>query len=158
MQLEPELGQRPSGGLFVGRQHEIEQLEAAFKEAASGRPRLAFLVGEPGIGKTTTGQEFGERAEADGALVLWGSCYEGEGAPAYWPWLQILRRLVGDFGSESMFEVLGPDAHGLTHLLPEVASGHDHPDPPPMIPPDQARFRLFDGVASLLRTASASRP
>ena len=80
MQVEPATGGL-GDGLFVGRQHEIEQLEATFEEAASGRPRLAFLVGEPGIGKTATAQEFAQRVSGAGAMVLWGSCYEGEGAP-----------------------------------------------------------------------------
>src|SRR5436190_3315536 len=127
MQVDPATGGL-GDGLFVGRQHEIEQLEAAFAEAASGRPRLAFLVGEPGIGKTSTAQELAGRAAETGALVLWGSCYEGEGAPAYWPWLQVLRRLIRAIGREALFEELGPDAHGLLHLLPEFAAGHEQPD------------------------------
>src|SRR5438067_3517018 len=156
MQVEPATGGL-GDGLFVGRQHEIEQLEATFEEAASGRPRLAFLVGEPGIGKTATAQEFAQRVSGAGAMVLWGSCYEGEGAPAYWPWLQVLRRLVRDLGRETLFEALGPDAHGLIHLLPEFAIEHEHVDQP-SIPPEQARFRLFGGAAELLRSAAQERP
>src|SRR5205807_2668813 len=157
VQPESATGGRPSEGLFVGRQHEIEQLEVAFSEAASGRPRLAFLVGEPGIGKTATAQEFAGLVTDAGALVLWGSCYEGEGAPAYWPWLQVLRSLVRNLGRETLFESLGPDAHGLVHLLPEFAIEHEHVDQP-SIPPEQARFRLFGGAAELLRSAAQERP
>jgi len=72
--------------VFVGRNQEMAQLEAALDDALSGQGRLVMLVGEPGIGKTRTAQELAVLAEQRGALVLWGRCYEGEGAPPYWPW------------------------------------------------------------------------
>ena len=58
-----------------------------------GRGRLVLLVGEPGIGKTRTAEELATYARVRGARVLWGRCHEGEGAPAYWPWVQALRAL-----------------------------------------------------------------
>ena len=79
-----------SGG-FVGRQRELGELTAALEDALSGRGRLVMLVGEPGIGKTRTAQELASRAERLGARVLWGRCYEEEGPPPYWPWVQPIR-------------------------------------------------------------------
>jgi len=38
--------------VFVGREHEVRQLQAAFDAALSGKGALAMVVGEPGIGKT----------------------------------------------------------------------------------------------------------
>ena len=70
--------------VFVGRRREMAQLEAALAEALAGRGRLVMLVGEPGIGKTCTAQELAARAAQRGAQVLWGWCYEEEGAPPYW--------------------------------------------------------------------------
>ena len=72
-----------SGG-FVGRQQELADLKAALEDAVSGHGRLLMLVGEPGIGKTRTAQELAGHAETLGAQVLWGRCYEDEGAPPYW--------------------------------------------------------------------------
>jgi MoxR-like ATPase len=40
-----------------------------------------MLVGEPGIGKTRTSEEFATYAGLRNAQVLWGRCYEGEGSP-----------------------------------------------------------------------------
>ena len=51
-----------------------------------------MLVGEPG-GKTCLAQELASFAEEQGVQVLWGWCYEGEGAPHYWPWLEPVRSL-----------------------------------------------------------------
>ena len=77
-----------AGGVFVGRQREIGELKACLEDALSGRGRLVTLVGEPGIGKTRTALELGTYAGLRQAQVLWGRCYEGEGAPPYWPWGQ----------------------------------------------------------------------
>ena len=65
---------------FVGRQREMGELKAALEDACSGHGRLAMLAGEPGIGKTRTAQELASQAEAKGAQVLWGWCYEEQGA------------------------------------------------------------------------------
>src|ERR1051325_10232288 len=37
---------------FVGREHEVRQLQQAFDGAMSGNGALVMVVGEPGIGKT----------------------------------------------------------------------------------------------------------
>jgi Cdc6-like AAA superfamily ATPase len=63
-------------GVFIGRQQEMGKLKAILEDAFSGQGRLVMLAGEPGIGKTRTAQELASRAEASGARVLWGWCYE----------------------------------------------------------------------------------
>ena len=80
-----------AGGAFVGREREMGELGAVLEDALAGRGRLAMLVGEPGISKTRTAQQLAARAETRGAQVLWGWCYEGEGAPPFWPWVQPIR-------------------------------------------------------------------
>jgi hypothetical protein len=35
--------------------------------------------------------ELAAQATTRGVLVLWGRCWEGEGAPAFWPWVQVVR-------------------------------------------------------------------
>jgi predicted ATPase len=52
-----------------------------------------LVLGEPGIGKTRLAQEIAGRALAAGHAVAWGRCVKADGAPPYWPWLQILRTL-----------------------------------------------------------------
>src|SRR5262245_65022091 len=42
----------PSEGVFVGRERELEALEAGLESARTGRGRLILLAGEAGIGKT----------------------------------------------------------------------------------------------------------
>jgi transcriptional regulator with AAA-type ATPase domain len=81
-------------GVFVGRQAEMEVLQAALEDALAGRGRLVMLVGEAGIGKTRTAREFLAHAGKRGAFGLWGRCHESPGAPPYWPWVQIVRAYV----------------------------------------------------------------
>jgi hypothetical protein len=49
-------------------------------------------------GKTALAAEAAAYAKACGALAVWGTCWEGEGAPGYWPWIQVVRTLARDGG------------------------------------------------------------
>jgi DNA-binding CsgD family transcriptional regulator len=57
---------------------------------------LVLCDGEPGAGKTRIAQELAGMALAEGVAVAWGRCVEAEGAPAFWPWRQVLRSLRVD--------------------------------------------------------------
>ncbi len=80
---EPSSPGRLRQSVFIGRQQEMLELGAAVDDALSGHGQLVMLVGQPGIGKTRTSQELAVIAEELGAQVLWGRCYEGQGAPPY---------------------------------------------------------------------------
>src|SRR5205823_6322963 len=55
---------------FVGRERELDELLAAFEDAASGRGRLFLISGEPGIGKSRLADELTDRARVRRADVL----------------------------------------------------------------------------------------
>lgn len=78
--------------MFVGRDEELRELEAAIA-AARARGTYVALVGEPGIGKTRLAEEAAARAAAAGFRVAWGRCWEAGGAPSLWPWIEALREL-----------------------------------------------------------------
>src|SRR5437879_6495825 len=80
-----------SGSVFVGRQRELAELRAGLEDAVSGRGRFFLVVGEAGIGKTRLVEELAGDAVQPGGFVFWGRCWEGEGAPPYWPWVQVIR-------------------------------------------------------------------
>src|SRR5262249_31220436 len=86
--------ERAAAALFVGREPELKQLDAALGEAIGGRGRLCLIAGEPGIGKTRLAECVATSAAGRGATVIWGRCWEGEGAPAFWPWVQVIRALL----------------------------------------------------------------
>jgi predicted ATPase len=147
-----------TGGTFIGRQQEMGELKAALEDALSGQGRLVMLVGEPGIGKTHTVQELAAHAEQQGAQVLWGWSYEEAGAPPFWPWIQPMRSYVQQRDPEQLRSEMGPGAASIAEIVSEVWSKLPGLEAPPTLEPEQARFRLFDSIATFLRNAAQSQP
>jgi tetratricopeptide (TPR) repeat protein len=157
----------PARSVFVGRAAERRALTAALESSTAGHGRLVMLAGEPGIGKTRLGDEIAGEARAAGVLVAWGRCWEGGGAPAFWPWVQILRKCVQEFG-ESAREIAGAAADQIAALVPEfadpnVAGTATVPDAPALSAAlsDEAQirlFRLFDAITGFLIRAARRRP
>ena len=146
-----------AGGVFVGRERELERLREAVDGALGGRGSLQLLVGEPGIGKTRASEELATYARVSGARVYWGRCREDEGAPAYWPWVQAIRSYIRDSDPVALAWQLGAGAAEVAQLIPEVAEKLDI-EPAKGTDSEEARFRLFDSVTSLLLAAARDRP
>jgi tetratricopeptide (TPR) repeat protein len=145
-------------GVFVGREGELATLGACVAEAAAGRGGFVAIAGEPGIGKTRLLEELVARAALPDERVLWGRCLAHEGVPAYWPWTQALRSYVERSEPAALRGELGPAGADVAQLVPEVRERVPELGTAPRLDPEQARFRLFDSVASFLRRASARRP
>jgi DNA-binding SARP family transcriptional activator len=142
-------------GVFVGRARELAALDDALGDALGGRGRILLIGGEPGIGKSRLVEELAARARARGAEVLVGRCWEAGGAPAYWPWVQVLRGYLRDGERQSVAAQLSAaDGDHLVALLPELAPGREVP----ALDTDGARFRLFEAVGSVLRRAAETQP
>ena len=148
---------REANGL-VGRERELQQLDAALSDAISGRGGLVVVTGEPGIGKTALARAFVGHAGARGASWAWGTCWDGGGAPAYWLWVQIARTLARREDVATLRAGLGSAAPWIAGLLPELAGTLGPPATPSDLNADQARFRLFDALVSLLATVAERRP
>jgi tetratricopeptide (TPR) repeat protein len=146
------------GHVLVGRDREMAILGAALKDALAGRGSVHLLEGEPGIGKTRLADAFAHKAEASGAKVLWGRCWEAGGAPAYWPWVQALRTYVRGRAPEELMHTLDGRASDLARILPEVGAIAGTEVAPEASDPDAARFRLFDAVMGFLMRASEADP
>mgnify|MGYP003722460675 FL=1 len=134
------------------------ELRAALKESFAGHGRIVMLMGEPGIGKTRTAEELASHAETQGAQVLWGRCYEEDGAPSYWPWVQAIRSYVEPRNSDQLRVDLGPNAADFAEIVPEIRRKLTDLETPPDLPPEQARFRLFESITSFLKTLARSKP
>jgi class 3 adenylate cyclase/tetratricopeptide (TPR) repeat protein len=143
---------------FVGRATELAALQSALAAAVTGQGRLVLLSGEPGIGKTRLAQELSTEAQEKGYLVLWGRCWEGEGAPAFWPWVDALSGYARTLDGRTLRSHLGPAAADLALLVPDIQAALPDLPPPPPAEPEQARFRLFGGVSAVLTGVAAARP
>ncbi len=141
---------------FVGRAEEVETLRARTEDARTGRGSFVLIGGEPGIGKTRLAQEAAQHATRTGMRALWGSCWPGEGAPAFWPLIQVLRGYGRDPDAAALLAGTAP-ARDVARLVPDL-----FPAPPEAaeqaLDPDQQRFRLFDSLATVLRKAGDARP
>jgi eukaryotic-like serine/threonine-protein kinase len=146
----------PAG--FVGRRKELARLCSAFDKALSRQTALRVLVGEAGIGKSRTAAELASYAGLRGAGVFYGRCYEGRGAPAYWPWVQLLRSYAQASDRQALMSQLGSRAAVIGQVVPTILEGLPALAPPPNVDPDQARFRFFDSVAEFIQRATAEQP
>jgi predicted ATPase len=147
-----------TGGEFVGRHREMGKLKAVLEDVLSDQGQLLMLVGEPGIGKTRTAQELAAHAETRGAQVLWSWCYEEEGAPPYWPWLQLIRSYVQQRDLEQLRSEMGLGAADIAEVVSEIRDRLPGLEPLLALQPEQARFRLFDSITTFLRNATQSQP
>jgi DNA-binding CsgD family transcriptional regulator len=143
---------------FVGRGEELAALTADLDAAVAGHGGVVLLAGEPGIGKTRLAEELAAQATARSALVLWGRCWEGEGAPAFWPWVQVVRAYVEAGDPAGLAHDMGAGAADIAQVVPAIRDRlPDLPTPPP-VEPEAARFRLFDSLTAFFRAAAARRP
>lgn len=168
--IEQVLVESQRAGAFVGREREIEALRLAFEEAAAGKGGVILISGEAGIGKTRAANELATYASSRGAEVLVGRCYDAGGAPAFWPWIQVLRAYVRGRSPDEVLTMFGSATADVAQILPELGPSVRHAGADAGVPasaaipgttandPRQARFRLFDSIASVLRTAAAARP
>jgi eukaryotic-like serine/threonine-protein kinase len=143
---------------FVGRERETEKLRAAIDDTVGRRGRTVLVSGESGIGKTRLASEAAAYAALRGAQVLWGRCYAGAGAPAYWPWVQVIRDYARDHDAETVASDLGSGAFEIAQIVSEVRERMPEIPESPPLDAEQARFRLFDSVSRFLIGASERQP
>ncbi len=112
-------------GQFVGRAHELVQLDSALAAAVTGKGRVICVAGEAGIGKTRLVQEFTRLAQERHAdlLVAIGDCSaQGGIGEAYLPFREVLGLLTGDLETKLAQGVItGENARRLQQVL--VKSG-----------------------------------
>jgi DNA-binding winged helix-turn-helix (wHTH) protein len=132
---------------FVGHAPAMERLRAALEGALAGRGRTVLLAGEPGIGKTRTAEELAAEARRRHAMVLIGRATEGDGAPAFWPWVQILRASLARSGARHAGT---PAATEIAAVLGELQGSGERAGHPSAREAEQARFRLFDRLTAAM--------
>jgi len=126
---------------LIGRESALAAASSVLDDARRGAGQFLMISGEAGIGKTAMLAALVSRA-GPAPLILRGFCWEGDGAPPYWPWSQVLQASglpMADLGEAGW--LLQP-ASGPAEPMGAVAAG-------------DAQFRLFEAAARCLARLAA---
>lgn len=145
----PQTTRPSSSSPFIGRHTVLADLRCMFESAHSGHGRLVVLTGPPGIGKTRLANEFAANVLGQGAIALTGRCFVDPIAPAFWPFIQMLRAYHdAGLGTEDLRK-------GAAALLQRLSPPEDAVvDPGLTDPPDEGGFWLLDRVRRWLLQAT----
>lgn len=133
----------PTTGGMVGRQTELERLQAAWRAAGKAGAGFALIDGVAGIGKTRLAEELGRWASRRGVKTARARSYATEGKVPFGPVIDWLRSEALRDGLEGLSPAPRSD---LSRLLPELAGerwGGEPPDPAN----DWTRHRFFRSLA-----------
>ncbi|WP_243060321.1 BTAD domain-containing putative transcriptional regulator [Nocardioides sp. SR21] len=151
-QVGPTSTPRPAGvHPLVGRREELALVRNAVDSAAFAGSQLVVVEGPPGVGKTRLLVEVSAEALRQGALPAWGGCQHGDGAPAMWPWIQVVGSLLASLPAERR-------SSWSAGVLGDLTDRPDLTGPAPARLDVGARFQLFEQVTALLAEVATDRP
>jgi len=143
-------------GRLIGRESALAAASAVVDDARRGAGQFLMISGEAGIGKTAMLAALIGQAGPD-PLVLRGFCWEGDGAPPYWPWSQVLRASglpAAELGEARWLLQSGPGAaERASGGAAGPASGAA--GPASAAAAADAQFRLFEAVSRCLGQLAA---
>src|SRR5260370_5548946 len=143
--------------VFVGRNAELRRLIAGLDRALQSRGGMFLLSGELGIGRAGVAEELALEARKRDAAVYWGRSTLAEGAPPYWPWVQILRSILRDVGDADFRRLAGSGLPQILQVVPDLR-GHFSDVRPTSRDDDQARFGIYDSIGQVLLGAAGAPP
>src|SRR5258707_5344126 len=168
---------------LVGREMEMHLMRSVLENAAFARSHgahAAIMSGEIGTGKSRLMEELCTGAVQQGLTVLQSCAYETGSMFPYLPFIEALRPLIRSSSETDLRRYTGlesicgenlsgppsidvsltgsPLIPALCQLFPELANRLHLTPLQEFLAPDQAKFRLFDAVATLLERMSQERP
>lgn len=153
----PWLSERSAPRLIVGRdadQQRLEQLGATSDE----RVQVAFVDGEPGIGKSTLLHHCGAQFAQQGRLCVVGRAHETQHAP-YREFIEALAHVIPHLPDETVADHVLRHGHLLARMIPGLSHRAPLDDSASIIDGGEPeRFRLFEAIADLLRSITPHQP
>ncbi len=146
------------GRSMVGREHELGQLARRLDTLSSRRSGgLVLIGGEAGIGKTTMLDAVEALAGDRGMNIHVGRSPSAGGAPAFWPWTQVLNSMAAGMDDAELARVTQGNARLVSHLSSSVAERLGPALPATGDNVAGLRFLLYQAVTDFVRaTASTS--
>lgn len=143
---------RPGGTKIIGRAEPQSRLKQVALASAMGRRSAVLVSGAAGMGKTSLIRATFDTSSDGSTLVGWGTCWQGGGAPGFWPWMQALDDLTRAIGRDAAVLAGGDDRDRLAALIRELGPGPEMTDDP-----DRQRFLLLDAVVRWLKNLTADQ-
>lgn len=138
---------------LIGRAAPLGRLASAVQASVGGVRSAVLVSGTAGIGKTTLIRSAVDVSAPEGAVVGWGTCWHGEGAPGFWPWMQAFDDLTRAVGTDAAVTLAGRDRETLSVLVRDLGAGLGPTDDP-----DRHRLLLLDAAARWLQALARDRP
>jgi ABC-type oligopeptide transport system substrate-binding subunit/DNA-binding SARP family transcriptional activator len=159
VQPAPAAGRSPldvvAPSKLVGREEELALLQDCWEGAKAGQGTLVLISGEAGVGKTRLVEEFANHLRWQGIRALWGRCYEFERVLPYQPVAEAVRTILPTLTPAELADFPTWALREIARLVPEVLEEQPGLEVAPLIPSDQERARLFEGVARFLAELSS---
>lgn len=152
----PDFSPQAEAAPFVGRGEELRLLDGCLQEALDGHPQMLFVHGDAGIGKTRLLRELRGLAQARGARVCYGRCYEGLTLP-YLPFVVSLLNQIETLAVPS-HGALGDDVRTIEAFLRGAAAPPAIGERAPVGEGDHDRLRLFLAIAHLTIALAQAGP
>ena len=136
---------------LIGRDEELQAIEAALHAARGARGGSIFLLGEAGVGKSRMAREAERLAHSVGMHVLWGRNVEGGAPTAFRPITESLLSAVRrDAQALAERSELRPFRHILARLVPDWREEGAPPNSgdEPLVLLSEAVLRLLRAIGS----------
>lgn len=151
---------------FVGRRHELDQLDSAWTTAAGGAGRVVCLIGEAGIGKSRLVRSMRDQVALGGATTIIVQCSPYHEHSAYYPVAEALRRLLGIAPGAAVDDALDAlerlcerldlagDVASIAAVMGLATDRYDVPSATPR----EARQRAVRAIVGLLHAVAQETP
>ena len=149
----------PATPNLVGRSAEVDALAQALEATLDRKRQMVFVMGDPGIGKTTLVDAFLAKVAAPrGALIASGSCVEHLGAAeAYLPVLAALGALCRGAGGRHFIDLLARHAPTWLAQMPGLV-GDDELRSLALRTQSSSQPRMLRELAETFDVIAAERP
>ncbi len=153
---------------FVGRDEEMERLEAALRRALAGDGQVLGVMAEAGAGKSRLCYEFLERCRARGITVRSGTGVPHGRALPLQPVLEFYREIYGitpeDSDAQARQKIAGfiaqiaPEELGSLPLVFDLMRVPDPANPAPVLAPDERQREVMALFRRLMAARSRREP
>ncbi len=139
-------------GIIVGRSGSLAAVGSAMIGRHPGDRSTVLISGEAGIGKTSLLRAAVGALPAGKAVVGWGTCWHGDGAPAFWPWMRAFGDIARQVGPEPAAAAAGADIELLRVLVRELGPAGEVP-----VDRDTRRLLLLEAAVRWMENLAGRR-